>query len=501
MVRYTFLLALLSLGVLPASAQQTPKGFAPCHAFTISNCGPSVILMNIGSQEALFNIGQTTATVAASTNYSLPGNSFIMITVPDQTAAAATNPTNGETRVTGTITIRATCTDSHSVTSVALSVDGLLVATATTAPYQASFDTTLLLDSNNPHTATAVCTNIGGATSTASNTFSTNNGVIPPKTFYLATAAAGGNDSNPGTIGSPWLSPRHKLRCGDTILAVPSQTFAPANFDGGWGSVWSCPTADGLQFAFLKCNGSFIQDCFVNSPTGMAIRTDQDHWAIQGWYASAPGNSQHCFAILPVPGRPVVPTPGGFANAQSTFPQYMLWVNDYANNCGGGLGIQDYEAWVGGLIYGSGYNGGNCYSGISIAAPFNNNPLDTGTHIFAGGSFFINNYNSPGCTDGEGLIIDDWNLGADGPSSPVTAGYSGQGYLSRTYLLAIAGLDLRLIPPMEVSPRLRKNILTTTPFGVTAWVVAPAIPTRRTRTAPAAARSACFLPAPISQAK
>ncbi len=94
---FVFLLAALATCSPPAMAQQPAKGFAPCHADTISatspssnvqlkNCGPSVILMNIGTQEAFFNVGQTSATVAAATNYSLPGNSFIMIVVPYQTA-------------------------------------------------------------------------------------------------------------------------------------------------------------------------------------------------------------------------------------------------------------------------------------------------------------------------------------------------------------------------------------------------------------------------------
>jgi hypothetical protein len=81
-----------------AMAQQTPKGFAPCHAFSISatssssniqlaNCGPTVILMNLTSQEAFFNYGSASSTTASSSNYSLPGGAYIMITVPDQSPA------------------------------------------------------------------------------------------------------------------------------------------------------------------------------------------------------------------------------------------------------------------------------------------------------------------------------------------------------------------------------------------------------------------------------
>ena len=43
--------------------------------------------MKISTQEAFFNVGQTSATVASATNYSLPGNSFLMIIAPDETAA------------------------------------------------------------------------------------------------------------------------------------------------------------------------------------------------------------------------------------------------------------------------------------------------------------------------------------------------------------------------------------------------------------------------------
>ena len=105
-------------------------------------------------------------------------------------SVAVTSPANGATGVTGSLTIAATCTDIYGVTSVAFSVDGVSIGSDTTSPYSMAFDTTLLNDSANPHTATATCTNIGGAS--ASNTFSTNNGTITPRTYYVAL---GGRDS------------------------------------------------------------------------------------------------------------------------------------------------------------------------------------------------------------------------------------------------------------------------------------------------------------------
>ena len=95
---YLVVLLTVLLGALPASGQQVPKGFAPCHAASIaatspssntqlSKCGPSVILMNLGTQEAFYNVGQTAATVASAGTYSLPGGDFILLVVQNQTAA------------------------------------------------------------------------------------------------------------------------------------------------------------------------------------------------------------------------------------------------------------------------------------------------------------------------------------------------------------------------------------------------------------------------------
>ena len=90
--------ALLLLLALPAHAQQTPRGIAPCAAHSLSvtntssnvqlsNCGPSLILMNLTSQEAFFNVGQASTPAATTSNYSIPGNSFLSLTVPDESAA------------------------------------------------------------------------------------------------------------------------------------------------------------------------------------------------------------------------------------------------------------------------------------------------------------------------------------------------------------------------------------------------------------------------------
>lgn len=88
---------LLSLSV---SASAVDQGFTPCVlgnagsppvTLSVSNtssnvqlavCGPTVILMNITSQEAFFNLGSTSSVTATTSSFSLPGNSFIQLTVP-----------------------------------------------------------------------------------------------------------------------------------------------------------------------------------------------------------------------------------------------------------------------------------------------------------------------------------------------------------------------------------------------------------------------------------
>jgi hypothetical protein len=43
--------------------------------------------MNLTSQEAFFNVGQASTTAATTSDYSIPGNSFLTLTVPDESAA------------------------------------------------------------------------------------------------------------------------------------------------------------------------------------------------------------------------------------------------------------------------------------------------------------------------------------------------------------------------------------------------------------------------------
>lgn len=80
-----------------AEAQQA-RGISPCVqsgsvpttlAVTVtsanvqaSTCGPTLIIMNITSQEAFINIGSASNTAATTSGWSVPGNSYVVIQVP-----------------------------------------------------------------------------------------------------------------------------------------------------------------------------------------------------------------------------------------------------------------------------------------------------------------------------------------------------------------------------------------------------------------------------------
>ena len=97
-MRYLYgLLIAFALCATPALAQQ-PKGISPCSANTISasgassniqlsTCGASVVIMNLTSQEAFFNVGKASTTVATTSSYSIPGGAYIIITVPNNDPA------------------------------------------------------------------------------------------------------------------------------------------------------------------------------------------------------------------------------------------------------------------------------------------------------------------------------------------------------------------------------------------------------------------------------
>lgn len=78
------------LALLPAASAR--QGITPCAAFTLSvsgtssnqqlsTCGDTVLLWNVGSQEAFYTFGTSSSTAATTSNYSIPGTSFVVLSL------------------------------------------------------------------------------------------------------------------------------------------------------------------------------------------------------------------------------------------------------------------------------------------------------------------------------------------------------------------------------------------------------------------------------------
>lgn len=93
------LAALIALATVCPAFPQASQGITPCvqggsvattlavttstnnvHLAT-TNCGPTVIVYNITSQEAFFNLGSASNTAATTSGWSLPGNTYVVLNV------------------------------------------------------------------------------------------------------------------------------------------------------------------------------------------------------------------------------------------------------------------------------------------------------------------------------------------------------------------------------------------------------------------------------------
>jgi hypothetical protein len=229
-------------------------------------------------------------------------------------------------------------------------------------------------------------------------------------TYYLATAAGGGNDSNSGLSSSaPWLTPNHAVKCGDVILAAPSTAYLAANFSGGqWGTV-SCP--GGNNVAWLKC--ATFDTCKISVSGGGATANGMlvaaSYWGVQGWEVTTSSTSGSCFQAYPLNGTEI---------------HHIIFANDIANGCGnmgfgeapnGSAGV-DYLVVVGSIAYNGVQNRTYCQSGVDIFEPIASDSLP-GTHNYIAGNFLYNNVNGNPCaskpsTDGEGVILDTFSFGS-----------------------------------------------------------------------------------------
>jgi hypothetical protein len=231
-------------------------------------------------------------------------------------------------------------------------------------------------------------------------------------TYYLSPT---GNDSNNGSLASPWLSPNHALNCGDVIVAK-SGNYNAGNFGSGkWGAV-NCPGNNNV--AWVKCEA--FDTCKIVTAGNDGMRISSSYWGVQGWEITNTAGS--CFAA----------TPPTFASSI----HHIIFANNIANGCksngfsaypyysGKNQSSVDYIEIIGNLAYNAAGGNNLCFSGVSVYEPKN---VDTnaGTHIYIAQNIAWGNVDGPTCpgnSDGNGIILDDFN----GDQSGMLVPYSGQ---------------------------------------------------------------------------
>lgn len=256
-------------------------------------------------------------------------------------------------------------------------------------------------------------------------------------TYFLATAADGGNDSNKGTsAGTPWLTPNHAVNCGDVIIAAASTTYAAINFASGhWGTV-TC--AAGNNLAWLKC--VTFDGCKISGMGSLVngMTVSASYWGVQGWEVDGTSSSGRCFIAQP---------------PSTSNIHFIIFANNIASGCGlsgfevgnnNDAGV-DYFAIVGNAAYGNTGGTLNCTSGLNVYSPVAWDSLP-GTHIYVGGNFSWKNVNGANCggiaaTDGEGIIFDTF----DGSQTAGLSPYTPQGVADNNILLANGGRGLEVI--------------------------------------------------------
>jgi hypothetical protein len=275
---------------------------------------------------------------------------------------------------------------------------------------------------------------------------------VASTTYYLAPAVDGGADSNSGTIpGSPWLSPNHPLKCGDTIVAAVSNAYSASNFQA-FGTV-TCSA--GNNVAWLTC--ARFDGCKISGlatlQRGMTVSAS--YWGVAGWEVDGTSISSVCFEAMPNPAAPTI--------------HHIIFANNIAVGCGlGGIEFApaasggtangvDYIAAVGNIAYGNSGGSSSCGSGIIVYEPVASDSRP-GTHIYVAGNFAWANVNGNPCggtapTDGEGIIFDTF----DGSQSTGFSPYDQQAVADNNMLLDNGGRGLEVLNNNAASVYLRRN--------------------------------------------
>ena len=139
-------------------------------------------------------------------------------TTPPTTSVTA--PAPGST-VSGTVTVTASASDAVGVTRVEFLVDGALLATDTTAPYSAAWDTTAV--ANGAHTLTSRAFDAAGNAGTSGPVSVTVSNGTPPPTCATSTQLLGNPGFETGTA-APWTA----------SAGVIDSSASPAARTGAW---------------------------------------------------------------------------------------------------------------------------------------------------------------------------------------------------------------------------------------------------------------------------
>jgi hypothetical protein len=243
----------------------------------------------------------------------------------------------------------------------------------------------------------------------------------PIANYYISPA---GNDSNSGQDAAhPWASPKHTVKCGDTI-SIAAGTYRNYFGSGQWGTVNNCPSAGGVYFAILICAGPYVSSCNMGNTNPVLI--DKSNWALEGVTG--------CFNVSPKSGT----------------LHHVALINDVASGCStggfetyGGSASADYVAYVGDIAWNSAQGSGYCYSGMSVYEP-NNWDTNPGTHVFIAGNFSWSNIDGAGCygganSDGEGIILDDF-----GHTQDTDIPFTGQAVVEQNLFLGNGGQGMHV---------------------------------------------------------
>lgn len=230
-----------------------------------------------------------------------------------------------------------------------------------------------------------------------------------PTTYFLSPT---GNDTNPGTLVSPWLTPKHIVNCGDVIQAAASSSYSNLNFRyGNWG-LSVCINKNNV--AWLQCV-TFDACKLTASGSQNSIAVDSSYWGVQGWEVTATNDNNACFVASP-------PFP------YATGANHIIFANDIANGCynGGfttlavGTAGVDYLVLIGDISYNGAQSTASCTSGFDIVELV---PSDTlpGTHLYIAGDFSWSNVDHNPCaggtpTDGEGIALDTFDGSGGNPA-------------------------------------------------------------------------------------